>query len=186
MRSALGEEAMLMVDANQAWDLETARATAGRLERFDLRWLEEPLRADTPLDDWKSLRAAVRIPLAAGENMAGGDTFTRAIASGAFAVLQPDMAKWGGFSGCLPVARAIRKAGLRYCPHYLGGGIGLLASAHLLAAVGGDGLLEIDANDNPLRTEACGALSRIREGRATLDESPGLGFTPDPSALAKL
>ena len=186
MRAALGEDTTLMVDANQAWDLPTARAMAQRLERFDLGWLEEPLRADTSLEEWKALRGAGRIPLAAGENMAGTDTFTRAIASGAFAVLQPDMAKWGGFSGCLPVARAIRNAGLRYCPHYLGGGIGLLASAHLLAAVGGDGMLEIDANDNPLRTEACGALSRIRDGRATLDESPGLGFTPDPAALARL
>ena len=96
------------------------------------------------------------------------------------------MAKWGGFSGCLPVARAIRAAGLRYCPHYLGGGIGLLASAHLLAAAGGDGLLEIDANDNPLRTATCGAVARIRAGRATLDEAPGLGFTPDLAQLRRL
>ena len=41
--------------------------------------------------------------------------------------------------------------GKTFCPHYLGGGIGLLASAHLLAAVGGDGWVEVDANDNPLR-----------------------------------
>ena len=67
------------------------------------------------------------------------------------AVVQPDVAKWGGISGCLPVARRVVAARRRYCPHYLGGGIGLLASAHLLAAVGGDGLLEVDCNPNPLR-----------------------------------
>ena len=185
MRSALGADAALMVDANQAWDLDAARAMADRMERFALRWLEEPVRADTSLEDWKALRTTARIALAAGENMAGTASFTRAIASGAFDVLQPDMAKWGGFSGCLPVARSIRAAGLRYCPHYLGGGIGLLASAHLLAAAGGDGMLEIDANPNPLRTETCGPLTEIREGRARLTNAPGLGFEPDLARLRR-
>jgi D-galactarolactone cycloisomerase len=83
------------------------------------------------------------------------------------------------------VARAIRATGLRYCPHYLGGGIGLLASAHLLAAVGGDGILEIDANPNPLRTETCGPLTAIREGRARLTDAPGLGFEPDLARLRR-
>jgi len=183
MRGALGGDAMLMVDANQAWDLASAGAMAERLERFELAWLEEPMRADTPLSQWQELRRAVRVPLAAGENMAGGEAFARAIGSGAFRVLQPDMAKWGGFSGCLPVARAILAAGLRYCPHFLGGGVGLLASAHLLAAAGGDGLLEIDANPNPLRHETCGTLAHVHAGRATLGDAPGLGIEPDLSKL---
>ena len=83
-------------------------------------------------------------------------------------MIQPDMAKWGGFTRCLSVARRIRAAGLRYCPHFLGGGVGQLASAHLLAAVGGEGLLEIDANPNPLRTRTCGALQRISEAEKQL------------------
>ena len=114
------------------------------LEPFGLDWLEEPLRADMPWDTWKELAASTTIPLAAGENVAGGGAFDAALAAGALRVVQPDLAKWGGFSGCLPVAKAIRAAGKRFCPHYLGGGIGLLASAHLLAAAGGDGLLEIE------------------------------------------
>ena len=48
MRGALGGDAMLMVDANQAWDLASAGAMAERLERFELAWLEEPMRADAP------------------------------------------------------------------------------------------------------------------------------------------
>jgi hypothetical protein len=35
--------------------------------------------------------------------------------------------------------------------YFLGGGISLVASAHLLAAAGGAGLLEVDVNPNPLR-----------------------------------
>ena len=98
-------------------------------------------------------------------------------------VLQPDIAKWGGLSKCVPIAREALKTGLRYCPHYLGGGLGLLASAHALAAVGGDGLLEIDANPNPLRTTLCGSLTEISNGRASLNDEPGLGIVPDLSKL---
>lgn len=42
------------------------------------------------------------------------------------------------------------EAGARYCPHFLGGGIGLAAFAELLAAVGGDGVLAFDINANSL------------------------------------
>ena len=72
---------------------------------------------------------------------------------------------------------------LRYCPHYLGAGVGLLASAHLLAAAGGGGMLEIDANRNPLRTLTCGAAAQVRDGCIVLDDAPGLGATPDPALL---
>lgn len=173
----------LMVDANQAWDLEAAIATSATLARFELAWLEEPLRADRPWTEWKRLAGASPVPLAGGENLAGREDFEQAIGSGALAVVQPDLAKWGGFSGCLPVAQAIRARGLRYCPHYLGAGIGLLASAHLLAAIGGDGLLETDANPNPLRTLTCGPVGKVLEGRVTLGEEAGLGAPPDLAVL---
>jgi L-alanine-DL-glutamate epimerase-like enolase superfamily enzyme len=183
MRAALGDEATLMVDANQAWPLAAALEIAPRLEEFGLAWLEEPLRADRPREEWQRLARATRIALAGGENLSTIESFEDALAAKTLSVLQPDVAKWGGVSGCLGVARRALAAGLRYCPHYLGGGVGLLASAHLLAAAGGDGLLEIDANPNPLRTAACGPLARVREGHVVLDERPGLGAEPDSAAL---
>jgi len=183
LRSALGKDAKIMIDANQAWHRDEAAAMLPRLEPFGLAWLEEPMRADSPWDEWASLANATRIPLAAGENIASDEAFDAAIASRALGVIQPDMAKWGGFTRCLPVARRIRAAGLRYCPHFLGGGVGQLASAHLLAAVGGDGLLEIDANPNPLRERTCGTLQRISNGTARLGDEPGLGANVDLDAL---
>jgi D-galactarolactone cycloisomerase len=186
LRRVLGDGVGLMVDANQGWTLAEARDMVPRVAAFGLEWIEEPLRADAPLEDWRLLAAASRVPLAGGENIAGHEAFDAAIASGVFGVMQPDMAKWGGFSGCLPVARRIRAGGRRFCPHYLGGGIGLLASGHLLAAVGGDGKLEVDANPNPLRTGACGSLAQVKGGIARLPDAPGLGVDPDPAALARL
>ena len=184
LRRLLGQETELMVDANQAWTLQQALTIAPTLQRFDLRWLEEPLRADRPWAEWLELQRHCTLPLAGGENIAGHAAFDVALATGALSVLQPDAAKWGGISALLPLAGRIRAAGRRYCPHYLGGGVGLLASAHLLAAAGGDGLLEIDANPNPLRSLLCGTLASITDGTAELGEAPGLGIDLDPGALA--
>jgi D-galactarolactone cycloisomerase len=182
LKDVVGDSA-LMVDANQGWDAATAAAMARRMAPFGLQWLEEPLRADRPWEEWRGVARAGEIALAAGENLAGASAFDEALAANVLGVVQPDMAKWGGFSGCLPVARAILAAKHRYCPHYLGGGIGLLASAHLLAAAGGDGMLEVDANPNPLRTLACGPLARLSDGVADLGEAPGLGMEFDPAIL---
>jgi len=186
MREVLGPGLPLMTDANQAWSLDEACGMAPQLEAFNLGWLEEPLRADRPWHEWQQLSQATGIPLAAGENIAGPAAFDAAIAQGVLSVLQPDSAKWGGISGCWPVIARGQAAGLRYCPHYLGGGIGLLHSAHLLAAAGGGGILEIDANPNPLRTALAPALSRVTEGRCRLGEQPGIGVAPDLGAVAQL
>lgn len=183
LRAALGPDATLMVDANQAWTPETALSVLPLLESFGPGWVEEPIRADCGWAEWQHLARHVSVPLAAGENLAGEAGFAAAIASGAISVLQPDIGKWGGFTACLPVARRAIGSGLRYCPHWLGGGIGLLASAHLLAAAGGDGLLEVDANENPLRTLCCGPVNNVTAGGITLTGEPGLGLEPDFEVL---
>jgi L-alanine-DL-glutamate epimerase-like enolase superfamily enzyme len=183
LRQVVGD-APLMIDANQAWDLSTAVEMACAFESFGLIWLEEPLRADRPLSEWQALASQTGMRLAAGENMASFAGFDAALASKAFGVLQPDLAKWGGFTGCLPVARKIIEHGTHFCPHYLGAGVGLLASAHLLAAAGGDGMLEVDANPNPLRDLTSGPLSRPADGVMTLSNEPGLGIDPDIGALS--
>jgi len=182
IRAAIGGR-RLMIDANQGWDLDQAIAHGRRFADLGLAWLEEPLRADRPLDEWRALQEAMPIPLAAGENMNAIVEFEAAIASGTVRYLQPDAAKWGGISGCLTVARAASAAGRVYCPHYLGGGVGLLASAHLLAAVGGEGLLEIDSNPNPWRDDLIAGLMPLSGGRASLSERPGIGLCIDLNDL---
>ena len=184
LRDALGAEATLMVDANQAWEPDTAMQRCPELAALGVRWIEEPLRADAPADAWRRLADHAGTALAAGENLIGRPSFDAAIAARALTVLQPDVAKWGGVSGCIGVARSALAAGLRYCPHFLGAGIGLRMSAHLLAAAGGDGLLEIDANPNPLRELTCEGLPPVREGALALGTEPGIGAPPDLGALA--
>jgi len=179
----LAGDGFLATDVNQGWTIEQALQLAPRLEQFDLAWLEEPLRADRPRSEWRSLQKRTTIPLAAGENIAGRENFVLALEAGVLTVLQPDAAKWGGITGCLAVARDALASKRHYCPHYLGGGIGLLASAHLLAGSRGGGLLEVDCNDNPLREQFCGAVAEIREGEIVLDDAPGLGIEPDVKGI---
>ncbi|MDP3163654.1 MAG: mandelate racemase/muconate lactonizing enzyme family protein [Reyranella sp.] len=176
----------LMVDVNQGWDLRTACAMAPKLAEFGLHWIEEPLLADRPMAEWTQVAAAAPTQLAAGENLRGAGLLQEAIDSGLFGVIQPDAAKWGGHSGCLPVARAALAAGRSYCPHFLGGAIGLVHSLHLLAAVRGPGLLEVDANPNPLREGLLGDLLTVRDGAVSLPGGQGLGLEPDIKPLLTL
>ena len=178
-----GARERLMVDANQAWDLERAKTMVAALEGFELDWLEEPMPVDAPSQAWQTLASASRIPLAGGENLASEAAFRDVAEAGWLSVIQPDLAKWGGISCCLPIADGVVDAGRRYCPHYLGGGIGLMASAHALAAVRGDGLLEVDYNQNPLRELLATPFPSVSHGQMTMPTGPGLGVVPDLVAV---
>ncbi|HEV7602633.1 MAG TPA: mandelate racemase/muconate lactonizing enzyme family protein [Bradyrhizobium sp.] len=184
LRKLVGES-FLAADVNQGWGIEAALQLAPPLQQFNLAWLEEPLRADRPWSEWRSLQRRLTIPLAGGENIAGRENFAVALTEGVLTVVQPDAAKWGGITGCLAVARDVLASKRHYCPHFLGGGIGLLASAHLLAASRGGGLLEVDSNDNPLRDDLCGAVADIKDGEIVLPETPGLGIEIDVKAIEK-
>lgn len=184
-RDLLGPGVPLMADANQAWTVAEAAKVCAALAERQVAWIEEPLPADSPRGAWATLRKRVAMPIAGGENLRGAETFAATMRAGLLDVIQPDCAKWGGVSGCLAVARAALAQGLRYCPHFLGAGIGLAHSAHLLKAAGGDGLLEIDVNDNPLREELAPWSLNPAEGMVRLPTGPGIGPAPDPSLLAR-
>ena len=173
----------LMVDANQAWSVEDAIGQIRRLSQYPLTWVEEPLLANSSDEQWQQVADASSIPLAAGENLADETAFSDASQSAWLSVMQPDVCKWGGFSGVLPVAREALNHKKRYCPHFLGGGVGLVASAHLLAACGGDGILEIDCNPNPLREGLFSPV--VKNGRTTLSDAPGLGIDLDKFSVLK-
>jgi L-alanine-DL-glutamate epimerase-like enolase superfamily enzyme len=173
----------LMLDANQAWDVDCAMEVLADIEHLAPDWIEEPLAADASLSEWRAVGEATNIPISGGENVRGAEDFHEIINEGVFDVIQPDVCKWGGITGCLRVARWALEAGLRYCPHYLGGGIGLVASAHILAAAGGNGLLEIDVNPNPLREALAQPFPKISGGRFTMPVGSGLGVEPDLDAV---
>jgi D-galactarolactone cycloisomerase len=174
----------LMVDANQGWDLAEARRAVPRLGAFGLGWIEEPLSADRPAAEWAELALLSPVPLAGGENVMGFEAFATLIANGHHGVVQPDMLKWGGVTGAYAVGRSAVQMGRSYCPHWLGSGVGLLAAAQVLAAVGGSGLLEHDVMENPLREALAQPFPHVQQGLFPLPDGPGLGIEPDLNAAA--
>jgi len=182
-RSAMGEDAIIMCDANQAWQPLDAAARIAELAPYRPYWIEEPIAADQPHAAWQGLAQSSPVPLAAGENLRGDQAFAEAMQVGYLKFVQPDVGKWGGVGGGLSVARQAHSRGVAYCPHWLAGGVGLAASMHVLAASGhANGWCEVDANPNPLREMVF--PFDIRDGCATLPDAPGLGVEPDLQRLA--
>lgn len=173
-----------MIDANQGWDLATARPAVEAFSQFPLDWIEEAIPADDPPQHWAELAMLSRVPLAGGENLIGFAAFDAVIGAGHLGVIQPDICKWGGISGCSAVARRAIAAGRTYCPHWLNSGLGLHAAAHVLAAVGGGGLLEHDAMENPLQAVLAQPFPPLADGHFRLTDAPGLGVTPDLQAAS--
>ena len=191
-REMIGDDARLMIDANQAWALpEHAGEAINRLKDFSLSWVEEPLPANTQPGTWQTLTKITDVPLAGGENLPTLDGVADYWRANRFAFLQPDIGKIGGFTGLLRIFG--RKAALSsdrvcvYCPHWLGGMVGLAASAHLLAVVGGPGLLEVDVNDNPIRENlADWTPVPSHDGQIDLPKEHGIGISPDLHAMRQL
>ncbi len=104
LRRLIGD-GMLAADANQAWSTAQALEIAPQLGEFGLAWLEEPIRADRPWQEWQTLRQHIDLPLAAGENIASRAGFAQALGGDVLRVVQPDIAKWGGLSACSDIAR---------------------------------------------------------------------------------
>lgn len=178
MREAVGKDAVLTCDANQALSVDAAIEFARAAGPIGLQWFEEAIRVDAPSAQWHALADSSPIPLAGGENFQGSQ-FDDAIADNVLRVLQPDVTKWGGITGNFHVAQATVAAGKRYCPHFFGGGVSILSSLHLLAAAGGTGLLEYDCHPNAGRELVVGDLLPVTDGRVPVPTGPGLGATPD-------
>ena len=178
IRRLIGPTKSLMADANQAWSLAQAKTVIPSIENVGLLWIEEPIPSDASADEWRELSRFIRVPIAAGENLRDLSSFNWAIESRLYEVIQPDIGKWGGISGCLAIAKKCINNGITFCPHWLGSEVGLLASAHLLAAAGGHSYLEVDANPNPLRELFDNSPLIPVDGEFHLDETPGLGRSP--------
>lgn len=185
VRESLGDGPAIMVDANQSWSPAEAGDCINRLAQYDLTFAEEPISALAPMADWVDLAKRTEVPLAAGENICGDAPYAEHMAAGALTVYQPDVAKWGGIGGCANVGRRAVEAGLVYCPHFMGTGIGLAASMHLLAAAGGPGFVELDSNANPLRTDLCDLDLTVSGGRLRVPTGHGIGVEPEQEAIQR-
>jgi L-alanine-DL-glutamate epimerase-like enolase superfamily enzyme len=118
VRDAVGPGVELMVDANQLWDLPTARRAVAALAPLGLHWLEEPLPADD-LPAHANLRAAVDVPIAVGENLYTTYRFRDFLAAGACDVVQPNVLRVGGITPFMRIAELAHAYDVPVMPHLL-------------------------------------------------------------------
>ena len=105
VRDLIGPTVGLRVDANGAWDVETAVATLTRLARYDLEFAEQPVAS---LSDLRAVRRRVTVPIAADECVRSVADARRLHATDAADVLVLKVQPLGGVRAALAIADAAR------------------------------------------------------------------------------
>src|SRR5689334_7045873 len=175
--------APLMVDVNAPWVLQEALAAVAPLRELGLRWIEEPV---WPPEDFAAAAAvrAAGVPVAIGENVLSSTDFPRLIDSRAVDFIQPSVATIGGVSVMRDIYVLANQASVAVVPHSAYFGPGLVATAHVSAALSRAPLVErlyCDLTESPF-----GDWYEPVGGYLTLPQGPGLGVEPDLRLLDKL
>ncbi|MCY9783795.1 mandelate racemase/muconate lactonizing enzyme family protein [Nocardiopsis sp. EMB25] len=118
VREVLGPDRLLMVDANQRWDVPAAARALSALEPFDPHFVEEPLVAGD-LAAHARLRERTGVPFAVGENLRTVEEFERAVELGVCDVAQPNVVRVGGVTPFLRIAESMARRGVPVAPHLL-------------------------------------------------------------------
>ncbi len=176
VREAVGSSCRVRLDANGAWDLETARARVAILSHFDLEMVEQPVAS---LEDLARLRRRVDVPLAADESVRSVDDARRLARLEAADVVMVKVQPLGGVRKALDVVEAAGVAGV--VSSMLETSVGLAAGLALAACLpelayacglGTASLLAADVTLEPLVPRG-GALT-VRQ------------VTPDPVLVGRL
>jgi L-alanine-DL-glutamate epimerase-like enolase superfamily enzyme len=116
VKRALGDDVRLMVDVNQKLGVLDNIRQARLLEDFDLVWYEEPVLADD-ISACAEVAAAIRMPVATGENNYTRLEFRDIIDRRAARYLMPDVCRANGFSETLRIARMASAHTVLVSPH---------------------------------------------------------------------
>nr|WP_206686751.1 MULTISPECIES: mandelate racemase/muconate lactonizing enzyme family protein [Microbacterium] len=173
-REVLGPGRALMIDANQRWDLERATRSIDTLARFDLAWIEEPLRADDlagHAELARRLATSSGVPIALGENVHTVHRFADFLRAGAAQIVQPNIVRVGGVTPFQKIATLASIHGAALHPHLLPELSGQLALT-----------LEAECLVEDVEDAGFGALGALRDpspvtvAGGILTENPHLGL----------
>lgn len=189
VREAVGSGVDLVVDANGAYPVPTARTVARELADLGFLWLEEPLiRFRDGLDyPGYELLEPLPIAIAGGEGLQTRSQFAAFIHRTPVTVLQPDVAICGGVGETVFVAELAALAGRCCVPHAWGGAIQIAATMQAISLIPDPAevpsalgpMLEFDRFENLIRTDLCADAIAPVDGLVSLPDGPGLGITVD-------
>lgn len=122
-RDECGPDVMLMIDANQVWEVDQAIDWVKQLAFAEPWFIEEPTSPDD-IEGHRKIREGVApVQVATGEMCQNRIIFKQLIMRGAVDVVQIDACRMGGLNEVLAVMLMAAKYGLKVCPH--AGGVGL-------------------------------------------------------------
>jgi L-alanine-DL-glutamate epimerase-like enolase superfamily enzyme len=178
-REAIGDDVLLMLDANNAWqDLPTALQFVRRYERYDPYWIEEPFSPDD-IDNHARLAQLTSIPVATGEIEAGRWRHQELLEKGGAMILQTDAAVCGGISEFRRIAAAAAAQGVTMCPHWFHD-----LHVHLVASTPNAQFVEFFIDDQVLNfRRLVDTQLEFSAGELKVPTTPGLGFRFDDKAL---
>ena len=177
MRSHLGADVPLMVDANMRWTVDEAIRAARALRDLDPVWLEEPTIPDDVPGHVRIVREG-GLPVAAGENLHTLHEFRQLIAAGGVTFPEPDVTNCGGVTSFMKICHLAEAFNLPVTSHGAHD-----VTVHLLAAVPNRSYLE--AHGFGLDRFIAAPLS-IVDGMALAPDRPGHGIEFDWKELEAL
>jgi L-fuconate dehydratase len=189
MREEIGEDGILMVDANQAWDVDQAIEAMQALAPSRPMWIEEPTSPDDILGHARIARALepLGIRVATGEHCHNRVMFKQFLQADAIGFCQIDSCRLGGVNEVLAVLLLAAKHGVPVCPH--AGGVGLCEYVQHLAifdfvAVSGSLDERVVEYVDHLHEHFVDPVV-IRDGRYVVPEAPGYSITMQPASLER-
>jgi L-fuconate dehydratase len=189
LREEIGPDRNLMLDANQAWDVDEALEAMRVLAPFRPAWIEEPTSPDDILGHARIARAleADGIAVATGEHCHNRVMFKQLFQARAIGYCQLDSCRLGGVNEVLAVLLMAAKYGVPVCPH--AGGVGLCEYVQHLAIFD---FLAISRSLEGRVIEYVDHLHEhfvdpvvIRAGHYMVPDAPGYSITMRPEALAR-
>ncbi len=135
VREAVGEDVEIRIDANGGWSPEQAVEVLNRVERFNIRFVEQPV----PAEDVKGLarvRKDSQIPVMADESVHSPSDAMRLIEEEAVDLINIKLMKSGGILKARKISNVAEAAGIPCMVGCMGeSGIGVAAGAHLAAGL---------------------------------------------------
>jgi L-alanine-DL-glutamate epimerase-like enolase superfamily enzyme len=181
VRSAVGPDVQIFIDANCSLDYFHARALAQRIEDCDIAFFEEPV-SQNDIPNMVKLRAKTRIPLAAGQNEGLASRFRDMLVAQAVDVVQPNACISGGYTQCLRIAGMAAA----FNTQFANGGAWPHHNMHLHAGLANGSLVEYHSVAVEVCKQVFDGLPEPTQGVLALPETPGLGFAPNRERIAEL
>jgi L-alanine-DL-glutamate epimerase-like enolase superfamily enzyme len=183
IRTAVGPELPLRIDANQGWDPDTAIRVLNALGRFGIQHCEEPIPR-WQFMEMRRVREASPIPIMADESCCDHQDAERLIALGACQLFNVKLGKSAGLFKARKIIALAERAGMKVqVGGFLESRLGFTASAHLALA---SATVEHCDMDTPMmftRDPVSGGIRYGDGGTISVPEVPGLGASIDPAFL---